>query len=524
PVIMAAAQQWNKAFEPLGFINAVQIFEQSDTASWDAGDIRYNVLRWTSSPTPPFGGYGPSFVNPRTGEILGADIMLEYIFVTNRVHAEKLYESNSADHYCEAGNNLHNEMLMGMQMLRAAGASEIEMTKLIQQSLFYLVLHEMGHTLGLQHNMKASNLLSPEQLKNVAETDKNGVIGSVMDYPAINFNRVENQSVQYCQTAPGPYDLWAIEYGYSIAENDAEKETERLNKILSRSGEAVLTFGNDADDMRSPGKGIDPRVMINDLSSDAIQYGIDRIELIKKTMPGLMNKFGKEGESYQEITSNMSSLLSGYSGMLGIVSRYVGGVYVERVAPGSPNAKQPLTPVAYADQKRAMKMLAKYAFAPDAMDVPDALIPYLQKQRRGYNFFASTEDPKLHDMVENAQMGVLDHLLSKSVLLRLTDSREYGNQYSVGEMMNDLTIACFNEDLAGNVNSHRQILQINYVNYLIQIAGFKKPSTYDNIAMARATTQLLDIQRKLKAVTTGDKDTRDHRAYINQLIENAFKE
>jgi hypothetical protein len=92
PIIKHAALQWNKAFEPLGFINAVEVYEQPDTATWDAGDIRYNVLRWTSSPNPPFGGYGPSFVNPRTGEILGADIMLEYIFLTNRVRLTDVYE------------------------------------------------------------------------------------------------------------------------------------------------------------------------------------------------------------------------------------------------------------------------------------------------------------------------------------------------------------------------------------------------------------------------------------------------
>jgi hypothetical protein len=382
----------------------------------------------------------------------------------------------------------------------------------------------MGHTLGLQHNMKASQLLSPTDLRNAESTEKNGLIGSVMDYPAINFNRAAGQVVQYCQTQPGPYDMWAIEYGYSVGESDEVKERMRLEKILSRSGEAALTFVNDADDMRAPGIGIDPRVMVNDLSSDAIQYSIDRIELIKKIMPGLMDKFGGSGESYQELTNNFSNLMGGQALMFGIISRYVGGVYVERVAPGYDMTRKPYTPVSYADQKRAMNALAKYAFAPDAMDAPDALIPYLQKQRRGYNFFASTEDPKLHTLVESAQISVLEHLLSKSVLQRLTDSREYGNQYSVGEMMTDLTDACFKDDLAGNVNSHRQLLQINYVKYLTQIAGFKKPSTYDNISQARATAQLLDIQKKLKAAVAGDKDTKDHRAYILKLIETAFQE
>lgn len=523
PIIKAAAMQWNKAFEPLGFINAVQIFEQPDTATWDAGDIRYNVLRWTSSPNPPFGGYGPSFVNPRTGEILGADIMFEYIFVTNRVNAEKLFENGShSGHYCEAGNYMHSEGLLGMQMLKAAGASPIQMTKLIQQSLFYLVLHEMGHTLGLQHNMKASQLLSPSELKNAAATGNKGLIGSVMDYPALNLHHNGSAEIDYCQTQPGPYDLWAIEYGYSVADSDPEKEEKRLAKILARSGEKELTFGNDADDMRAPGKGIDPRVMINDLSSDAIAYGIERIQLSESLMPRLLQRYGNQGESYQELRNAYGLLIGGEATMLGVISRYVGGVYVERVAPGSEKV-QPYTPVSYADQKRAMKALAQYAFAPSALAVPDSIIPYLQKQRRGYNFFASTEDPKIHDQVETIQVSVLMHLLSPSVLQRLTDSREYGNTYSVGEMMTDLTDAIFKEDLNTSVNSRRQNLQINYVKYLTSIAGFKSATPFDNISQARATAQLLEIQRKIKASPGTDKDTRDHRVYLNQLIERAFE-
>lgn len=523
PIIKAAAMQWNKAFEPLGFINAVQIFEQPDTATWDAGDIRYNVLRWTSSPNPPFGGYGPSFVNPRTGEILGADIMLEYIFVTNRVNAEKLFETNGESHFCEAGNYLHSESLFGMQMLKAAGASQVQMTRLIQQSLYYLVLHEMGHTMGLQHNMKASQLLSPAELKNMAITSNQGLIGSVMDYPALNLHHQGNAEIDYCQTQPGPYDLWAIEYGYSVADADPAKEAERLNKILARSGEKALTFGNDADDMRSPGKGIDPRVMVNDLSSDAIGYATERIELSASLMPGLLQRYGHSGESYQELRNAYGLLIGGEATMLGVISRYVGGVYVERIAPGQPNAKAPFTPVSYADQKRAMKALSKYAFAPTALAVPDSIIPYLQKQRRGYNFFGSGEDPKLHDQVENIQVSVLYHLLSPSVLQRLTDSREYGNLYSVGEMMTDLTDAIFIEDLNSSVNSNRQILQINYVKYLTSIAGFKSASPFDNISQARATAQLIDIQKKLKASPGVDKETRDHRAYIIQLVDKAFE-
>ena len=517
--IKAAGEAWNKAFEPLGFINAVQIKEQPDTADWDAGDIRYNVLRWTSSPNPPFGGYGPSFVNPRTGEILGADIMLEYVFVTNRLVAEKLYDIKKPNgHFCEAGHTLHNEMLLGTEMMRASGASDVAVTKLIHQSLHYLVLHEMGHTFGLQHNMKASQLLSPAELKDKNVT-ANGLIGSVMDYPAINLNGDVN-AVDYCQTAPGPYDMWAIEYGYSPALDDEAQENARLAAILARSGEKALTFGNDADDMRAPGKAIDPRVMINDLSSDAITYGIERIEKVQSLMKGLKNRY-TSGVSWQEMRNAYGSLSGAYSQMTGIISRYVGGVYVERVAPGA-GSTQPYTPVSYADQKRAMNALAKYAFAPNAMEVPADIVAYLQPQRRGFNFFGAGEDPKFHSRVDAMQSGVLDHLLSPSMMLRLSDSRLYGNKYSVGEMLGDLTKAIFDEDINGNVNSFRQVLQINYTERLIAITGLKNNSRHDDISKARATAQLQEITRKLKSSTGGDKDSKDHRNYLLTLIEHGL--
>jgi hypothetical protein len=266
PIIKHAALQWNKAFEPLGFINAVQVFEQPDDADWDAGDVRYNVLRWTSSPNPPFGGYGPSFVNPRTGEILGADIMLEYIFLTNRVRTQQIYgiegaemedEHHSAHAGCDAGLYLHHQLQVSQGIMNIQDADTIEMTRLLEESIHYLILHEMGHTMGLMHNMKASQVRTVEELNNPEITYKQGLIGSVMDYPAINMPSygVKNK-VQYCQVEPGPYDLWAIDFGYSLPLENEEEEQARLKNILSKSIQPDLTFGNDADDMRAPGKGL----------------------------------------------------------------------------------------------------------------------------------------------------------------------------------------------------------------------------------------------------------------------------
>ena len=124
--IIDGVHDWQAAFEKAGFKNAIQINEQPDVCDWDAGDIRYNVLRWTSSPEPPFGGYGPSFVNPRTGEILGADIMLEWVFITNRLKSQKAFENQNIlgltdnedhHHFCGVDDILHNQNLLGDALL-----------------------------------------------------------------------------------------------------------------------------------------------------------------------------------------------------------------------------------------------------------------------------------------------------------------------------------------------------------------------------------------------------------------------
>ena len=128
---------------------------QPDDATWDAGDINYNVLRWTASPKPRFGGYGPSFANPLTGQILGSDIMLEFVFMKNRWVYDTLYsqgaaslvgnDSSSPDLYCSAGHLMHNSLLSAKTMLSAAGASKSEMKKLSEQALSYLILHKFSN-------------------------------------------------------------------------------------------------------------------------------------------------------------------------------------------------------------------------------------------------------------------------------------------------------------------------------------------------------------------------------------------
>jgi hypothetical protein len=341
----------------------------------------------------------------------------------------------------------------------------------------------------------------------------------VMDYPAINFSNRKDVKSQYYTDRPGPYDLWAIEFGY-YQENDAAADASRREKIVARSTEPQLAFGNDADDMRAPGKAIDPRVMIGDMSNDAIGFARERITLIKTLQGNLLSEYGKDNRSYHELRSNYLVLSSEWAVQAGVVSRYIGGVYVDRSFTNQVTTAKPLAAVPYDVQKNAMKTLSELVFAPTALELPADLASYLQQQRRGYNFFSSGEDPKLHDRALNIQNSVLMHILHPNTLQRITDSKLYGNKYELGEMFKDLTNAIFQADMATSVNTYRQNLQILYVDYLASIVNSPQ---YDYISKAKATGQLQSIQKQMQtALLTSTGDTKEHRNYIILQCKNAL--
>lgn len=549
PIIKTAGETWNLAFEPLGFKNAVVIKVQPDSATWEAGDIRYNVLRWASSINPRFGGYGPCFSNPLTGEILGADIMLEWLFLTNRVSSSAIFEPNAVNKSnlpddplhqgCIAGNHMHAQNLFGKAALTAQGKSlkmnddgTLKITPLLEQGIFYLILHEMGHTFGLNHNMKASQLHPPADLHNTNLTSKVGLLGSVMDYPAINFAPVGVKQGHYYTTRPGPYDLWAINYGYSIGLKDPKAEKQRLNSILSQSHQHQLTFGNDADDMRSPGKGIDPRVMIGDLSSDAIGFARQRMDLCQNLIDNALNNYLDSGANYAELRKSVSVIVGQYAIQAGVVSRYIGGVYVDRSYHQQGGESLPYTPVPLNTQKEAMELLSNKVFNAEPIQFSDSLLAFMQPQRRGFDFFVRTEDPKMANAILSMQKSVLAHLLSSSVLNRMINSELYGNQYTVTAMLNDLTDAIFKGDIKGSSSIYRQSLQIDYVNNLVRISGLSESSKTRTvmssrqlgIAKARAYAQLSDLRKQLFLYrNSGDEGSKQHKAYLIQMIDNALK-
>ena len=530
-LIMGAALEWNKAFEHAGFSNAMVVKVQPDDADWDAGDIRYNVLRWTSSPRPPFGGYGPSFSNPRTGQLLGADIMLEYSFLNRSKLTRELIQGEASApmmlgghdaRLCSVGHAIAEGGLMADIAIQMDGGDADVEEQLKRDRMYYLILHELGHTLGMNHNMKATQLLTLEQLEDPAVLESGIISGSVMDYPAVNYAADRDDQTLFYTIAPGPYDDWYIEYAYSPGLADGDAEASRLEAIAARSTEHALSFGNDADDMRSPGRGLDPRINIYDNSSDSIAYASNQMKLMHDTLNKTAEWTPDEGDSYEDVVDGVALLVRLWGSSAGVISRWIGGVYVDRAVVGQEGATEPFRPVERERQKAAMLALTDQLFAPDAFEVDGALWRQAAPERRGFDHGGSTEDPKIHRAVLSAQKRVFDHLLNATVLKRITDTELYGNDYPLVEVFEDLTDAVFAADARGSVISFRRNLQVEYVDRLAMMASEEAASKYHSTAQALAVLTLSELRDQLASKRRGDRVSQAHAKLLVMNIDRAL--
>ena len=258
--------------------------------------------------------------------------------------------------------------------------------------------------------------------------------------------------------------------------------------------------------------------MINDLTNDPITYAINRIELLNHTQDNIVPRLADRVETFEEYRLALSVFMREYSRQLEVISRHIGGVYVERYNPKNISNKDPYTPAPSDEQRRAMQSLNKYAFSIDAFPINPELLKRVQIQRRMFDLSGEHEDPQIHKMILEIQNRVLDHILSPWTLYRISDTELYGNDYSVDEVMNDLTESIFLGDQDNEISSIRRNLQTSYVRRLIGILG---QDYYNELATASAYDSLRKIQKIIRG-SSNDVATRSHRRLVAWIIESGL--
>jgi len=395
-------------------------------------------------------------------------------------------------------------------------------------------MHEVGHTLGLRHNFKASALLTLEELADPQKTAKTGLAASVMDYLPINVAPRGQRQGDYFSRTIGPYDYWAIQYGYKPLSSTAE-----LKAIASRCAEPALDYCTDEDT-----RGFDPDPLCSryDLGKDPIRFARQRVEVINQAMANLVERMTAEGDGYHKARRAFNILLSEHGKAMQSAARFIGGVYVHRDHRGDPNARPPFVVVERKKQREAMMLLAEEVFGRESYQFPGELYGYMGPSF--WSHWGSRRLPRvdypIHDVMLAWQDQVLGRLLASTTLSRLLDSAlqvpAESEPFTAAELFDRMTTAIFSElegllDADGKytaqrpaISSLRRSLQRRYVERLSNLAtgGVVTPKECRSLASAELQALKGQIDKVLGSKTELDPSTRAHLAETAGIIEKVL--
>jgi hypothetical protein len=475
PYIRQGVELWQPAYEAAGFKNAIIALEQPDDSTWDAADVQNASIRWIASSEPSFGAIGPSRVDPRTGEIFDADILIEAFWIQafnnsyrRYVGPETVQEAldgitqeelelmtalGGPSRMCQIGQvafDTGNMMNLAMRFdLNLPPGSPVP-DEFIGQTLVELTMHEVGHTLGLRHNFQSSVAVPNDKLGDRNYVMQNGMTGSVMDYAPPYIKGHERSDHLYLTPVIGPYDYWAIRYGYTptVAESPWE-EQDFLGRIAEECMQPGHEYGTDEDTY--PANALDPRNHIFDLGSSPIDYGKWRAGYIQSlwSRTDFEKRILAPGTGFQTLRNAMSTLVWQYGRALSVGLNYVGGQQVNRAHYDDPGATAPLRPMPANVQRDALEYLNEKAFGPDAFQVPADMLNNMLGNRNWTwdgGAFRDRIDYPYFTIVLGFQSGILDRLMQPQRMARLREAENrQADPLTVAEMYNELTGAIWGE-------------------------------------------------------------------------------
>jgi len=432
--IKAGVLEWNKAFEAIGFTNAIEAKEAPADQPFDTLATGHAAIRWMTNAQPRFGAIGPTHVDPRSGEILDANIALESLSTRGIRAIRSQFMDDGGDSsakldQCEHGARGAEQLdfALDLQAVHAGLAPDSpEVEAFVLAYLKDTTMHEVGHTLGLRHNFRASRWRTNAELNDLELTEKYGNSASVMDYAPINLPLPGQKAGAPFQTTLGPYDYWAIEYGYKPVAEGKEGE-QALRELAQRSDDPAhawdLAFGSDEDSAF----GLDPESLTFDLGRDPIAFAQTRMAIVKSHLDTQARRQLAADESPADLRRSVAYALRELGRTAGILQRQVGGLITRRDGPLS--KRDLLEPLPAAHQRKALDLLIQSYLSTDAIVIPASLQrrlapDYLERADASQDDAAGAvaTDFSVADQMLQRQREVLAFLMSEGLADRLSDN------------------------------------------------------------------------------------------------------
>ncbi len=428
--------------------------------------------------------------------------------------------NNPTNSACKIGNQLSMDISLAGFAFATGLVEEESEEKLddlpeafIGGMIRYISAHEVGHTLGLQHNMAASSIRTLEEIN--SEDFEGPMVASVMDYTAVNINH-ELGPVQgpYATGEVGPYDRWAIRFGYGPADEREE--------VLSEVSEPDHVYVSQI----AMSVGSDPRNMTWDLGANNLNFCESRLSLARELRGRLLEDIVDDGESWAEARRRFDTLMGTHVQALFIASTWIGSSYENYDFKGDPGDRAPIEDVPASEQRRALNLIIDNAFADDALGFTPEIVRHLGKEYwwdpMGIDELMEDPSYNVHDVVSGVQSLGIVLLMNPTTLRRVYDNeyRAKEDSLTMAEIVKKVTKAVWK----GDSTSFRRNLQREHVERLIDLALLDSSSPSMRAIGTLATHQLRTIDKKAeKAMKDADAYTEAHLADLRTRIEKTLE-